>query len=110
ACHTHVSMKTSVAGEMTEQRHPLAEPVARKAGAVLAVVGGLGYFVGLLLHGDLPDQTTEIALSHIASRPEWRVLKLILTASVVCWVGAYVALARILSGGLSGLLSSWALS
>lgn len=33
-----------------------------EVGGVLAVVGGLGYFITLLLHGDLPDQTTEIAL------------------------------------------------
>ena len=45
-----------------------------KFGGVLAVIGGLGYFVTLLLHGDLPDQTTEIALEHIAGRPEWRAL------------------------------------
>jgi hypothetical protein len=38
-------------------------------GGVLAVVGGLGYFIALLFHGDLPDQTTEIALTHIAGAP-----------------------------------------
>ena len=38
--------------------------------------GGLGYLVTLLLHGDLPDETTEMALEHIAERPEWRMLKL----------------------------------
>jgi hypothetical protein len=47
-----------------------------KFGGALAVIGGLGYFATLLLHGDLPDQTTAIALEHIAGRPEWRALKL----------------------------------
>jgi hypothetical protein len=41
-----------------------------RLGGVLAVLGGLGYFMTLLFHGDLPDQTTEIALNHIAGRPE----------------------------------------
>ena len=81
---------------------------ALKLGAALAVVGGLGYLVALLLHGDLPDETTEIALQHIAGQPEWRMLKLALIAFVLCWVGAFVALVRSLSGGLSSLLGQWA--
>jgi hypothetical protein len=103
-------MTVPIEEQVKDQRRAFAGPVASKVGAVLAIVGGLGYFVGLLLHGDLPDQTTEIALSHIAARPEWTVLKLSLTASVVCWIGAFVALASILRGGLSGLLSNWASS
>lgn len=83
---------------------------ALQVGGVLAIVGGLGYFITLLLHGDLPDQTTEIALEHIAGRPEWRLLKLALIASVLCWIGAFTALARSLSGGLSGLLARYAVS
>jgi hypothetical protein len=83
---------------------------ALKFGGALAVLGGLGYFVTLLLHGDLPDQTTEIALEHIAGRPEWRVLKLALIASVLCWIGAFTALVRSLPQGLSNLLGRWAVS
>lgn len=79
-----------------------------KLGGALAVVGGLGYFIALLLHGDLPDQTTEVALEHIAGRPEWRLLKLVLIMSVMCWIGAFIALARSLPAGLSGLLARWA--
>lgn len=81
-----------------------------KFGSVLAIIGGLGYFVTLLLHGDLPDQTTEIALEHIAGRPEWRALKLALIASVLCWIGAFTVLARSLPQGLSNLLGRWAVS
>jgi hypothetical protein len=77
-------------------------------GGVLAVVGGLGYFVTLLLHGDLPDQTTEIALEHVAGRPEWRLLKLALIVSVVCWIGGFIALVQSLPAGLSSLLGRWA--
>lgn len=83
---------------------------ALKFGGALAVIGGLGYFVTLLLHGDLPDQTTEIALEHIAGRPEWRALKLTLIACVLCWIGAFTALARSLPQGLSSLLGRWAVS
>lgn len=81
-----------------------------RAGGALAVVGGLGYFATLLLHGDLPDHTTEAALAHIASRPEWRPLKLALILSVLCWIGAFIALARSLSGRLSRLLGRWAVA
>lgn len=83
---------------------------ALKFGGALAVIGGLGYFVALLLHGDLPDQTTEIALEHIAGRPEWRVLKLALIASLLCWIGAFTALVRSLPQGLSRLLGRWSVS
>ena len=83
---------------------------ALKFGGALAVMGSLGYFVALLLHGDLPDQTTEIALEHIAGRPEWRVLKLALIASVLCWIGAFTALVQSLPQGLSILLGRWAVS
>jgi hypothetical protein len=83
---------------------------ALKFGGALAVMGGLGYFVTLLLHGDLPDQTTEIALEHIAGRPEWRVLKLALIGFLLCWIGAFTALSRSLSRSLSNLLGRWAVS
>jgi hypothetical protein len=60
-------------------------------GGVFAVLGGLGYFIALVIHGDLPDRTTEIALSHIAGRPEWGVLKLSLIVSIMLWIGAFAA-------------------
>jgi type IV secretory pathway TrbD component len=83
---------------------------AMRLGGALAVVGGLGYGVGLLLHGDLPDETAELALTHIAARGEWRALKLGLLASLTCWVGAFVALARSMPEGVSGLLARWAVA
>jgi hypothetical protein len=83
---------------------------ALKFGGALAVVGGLGYFIALLLHGDLPDQSTEIALEHIAGRPEWRALKLALITSVLCWIGAFTALVGSLPQGVSKLLGRWAVS
>jgi hypothetical protein len=89
---------------VTQDRQALA------LGGVLAVIGGLGYFVTLLLHGDLPDQTTEIALEHIAGRAEWRALKLALIVCVLCWIGAFTALARSFPHGLSNLLGRWAVS
>lgn len=67
--------------------------LALRVGGGLAVVGGMGYFVVLLLHGDLPDHTTAAALEHIAGRPEWPLLKLSLIVFVLCWVGAFRLLA-----------------
>jgi hypothetical protein len=63
-------------------------------GGGLATVGGFGYLILLLLHGDLPDHTTAAALEHIASRAEWALLKWLLIASVLCWVGAFWMLAQ----------------
>lgn len=85
------------------------EPTARdrlvfKVGGGLAVVGGVGYFVMLLLHGDLPDQTTAAALEHIAGRPEWPLLKLALIVFVLFWAGAFSMLAHSFVRG-----SSWVL-
>jgi hypothetical protein len=81
-----------------------------RLGAFLAVLGGLGYLSALLLHGDLPDETTETAVQHIAGRPEWRLLKLALIVSVLCWIGALAALLRSVEGGLSELLGRWAVA
>jgi hypothetical protein len=76
-----------------------------KLGAILAVLGGLGYFVTLLIHGDLPDQTTEIALSHIAGRPEWPLLKLSLITTLMLSAGAFIALASLFPRGAGRLLA-----
>lgn len=98
---------------LVDLTQPEAVSVDRRGlrfGGVLAVIGGLGYFVALLLHGDLPDQTTEMALEHIAGRPEWLALKLALVASVFCWVGAFTVLVRSLPPGLGNLIGGWAVS
>ena len=84
------------------------ERLVLRIGGVLAVVGALGYLASALWHGDLPDQTTQIALQHIADRPEWHLIHLIGIVSVLLWVGAFVALAYSLSRGLSWLLGRMA--
>jgi hypothetical protein len=58
------------ASEGADMEAVIRERQVLKLGGALAMMGGFGYFITLLLHGDLPDQTTEIALSHIADRPE----------------------------------------
>lgn len=90
---------------MSNTEHVIHERQALKLGGVLAVLGGIGYASTLILHGDLPDQTTQVALEHIANRPEWRVLKLALIVSVLLWVGAFVALASSLDHEMSWFLS-----
>jgi hypothetical protein len=77
---------------------------AQAVGGWLAVVGGLGYFVLLLLHGDLPDETTATALEHIAARPEWGLLKWLLIACVFCWVGAFALLVQSMQAERSRIL------
>ncbi len=79
-----------------------------KFGSVLAVVGGTGYFLTLLLHGDLPDETTETALLHIAGRPEWVFLKISLIFFSVCWIGAFIAITKSLSNTFSKELARFA--
>jgi hypothetical protein len=81
------------------------ERLMLRLGGGLAVLGALGYLVSALWHGDLPDQTTEIALEHIADRPEWHLVHLIGILSVLLWVGA---LAYSLSRGPSWLLGRMA--
>src|SRR5262249_22486821 len=48
---------------------------------------------------------TEIALSHIAGRPEWAALKLSLITTIMLSAGAFIALASSLSRGPSWLLA-----
>lgn len=86
------------------------DPRILRLGGGLAVIGGLGYLVTLLLHGDLPDQTTEIVLEHIAGRPEWRALKLALIALVICWIGAFATFASSLTDRLARGVSNWAVA
>jgi hypothetical protein len=93
---------------MTEGEVLVRERQVLKLGGMLAIVGGLGYFLTLLVHGDLPDETTAIALQHIAGRPEWPMLKLALITSIMLWAGAFIALASSLSRGASWLLGGMA--
>lgn len=83
--------------------------VVLRTGGILAMVGGIGYFIVLLFHGDLPDQSTAMALEHVSGRPEWGVLKLALIGFVLCWVGAFAMIKQTLPKGLSSVLGTLAL-
>lgn len=96
--------------QMQENEAGIGSQQSLKLGGMLAIVGGLGYLATLLVHGNLPDQTTEVALEHIAGRPEWRVLKLALILFALCWVGSFHTLVRTLPEGLSASLGRWAVS
>lgn len=74
-----------------------------RGGAVCAVIGTLGYIVAFLLHGDLPDQTTESVLSFIANRP-WALHHLGIVVCFLLWVAALAGLAYSLSGGAAWVL------
>ncbi len=81
-----------------------------KIGSCLAIAGGLGYSLSLLMHGDLPDQTTELALEHISATPEWRILKLTLIVSLLCWIGAFEAFSRSMKHHVSSYLARYAVA
>ncbi|HEX2175425.1 MAG TPA: hypothetical protein VHG70_05905 [Nocardioidaceae bacterium] len=72
-------------------------------GAVCAVVGSVGYVVALLLHGDLPDQTTRSVLAFIAGRA-WAFHHLLIVFCLMLWVAALGALAHALVDSLSWVL------
>ncbi|MER7077433.1 hypothetical protein SAMN02982929_06506 [Saccharopolyspora kobensis] len=74
-----------------------------RAGAVCGLVGTLGYLVAFLLHGDLPDQTTESLLTFIADRP-WALHHLAIVFCLLLWVAALAGLAHSLSGGIAWVL------
>ncbi|MGD9529300.1 MAG: hypothetical protein AB7V44_21230, partial [Pseudonocardia sp.] len=67
-----------------------------KIGAVCAIVGTLGYLVLFLVHGDLPDQTAESALSWVAQRP-FSLLHLGIILCSLLWVAAFLGLAASLA-------------
>lgn len=81
------------------------EVAALRIGGWLGLIGGLGYFALLLVHGDLPDHTTEAALEHIAGRREWALLKWLLIASAFCWLGAFHLVGHALRGAMSWVLA-----
>ena len=90
-------------GATTQPRHTgdLAREVDDKratflrAGAICALVGTVGYVLAFVLHGDLPDQTTESLLSFIAGRP-WALHHLLINLCFLLWIA-----------GLSGLAYSF---
>jgi hypothetical protein len=79
-----------------------------RLGGWLAVLGAIGYLTGLLWHRDLPDETVEIALNHIAQRPEWQFIHLLSIIAVLLWLGAFIAFTQTLSAGLSRVLGNMA--
>lgn len=74
-----------------------------RIGAVCAIAGTIGYLALFLLHGDLPDETPESALSWVADRP-FSLLHMGIILCSLLWVGALIALAESLVGA-----TSWAL-
>jgi hypothetical protein len=67
-----------------------------RIGSVSAIVGTIGYLALFLIHGDLPDQSTETALSWVAARP----LSMLHLGIILCsllWVAALMGLASSLT-------------
>ncbi|WP_046471442.1 hypothetical protein [Allosalinactinospora lopnorensis] len=67
-----------------------------RVGAGCALVGTLGYLVAFLLHGDLPDETMESMLTHIAGRP-WALHHFLIVCCFLLWLAALSGLAHSLT-------------
>lgn len=74
-----------------------------RAGAACALVGTLGYIVAFVLHGDLPDQTTQSLLTFIADRP-WALHHLLIELCFLLWLAALSALAYSFASATSWVL------
>ena len=74
-----------------------------RVGAVCAIVGTIGYLVAFLLHGDLPDQTTESLLTFIAERP-WAFHHLVISLCFLLWLAGLSGLAYSLTPGTAWVL------
>jgi hypothetical protein len=74
-----------------------------RVGGVSAIVGTLGYLVAFVLHGDLPDQTTESLLTFIAGRP-WALHHLLIVFCFLLWLAALSGLAYSLTGATAWVL------
>lgn len=74
-----------------------------RIGAACALVGTLGYVVAFVLHGDLPDQTTESLLTFIADRP-WALHHLLIEFCFLLWLAALSALAYSFAGATAWVL------
>lgn len=85
------------AGEVAERR------VLGKLGGILAIAGGLGYVVGGAIHQDLPSGA-EAALPHVADRPEWQAVHLLVLVSVAVWPVAFAGLVASLRGAWSTVI------
>lgn len=71
---------------------------ARTAGAC-AVVGAVGYLAVSLAHGDLPSDTVEQALAHVARQPSWNLIHLGGIVSILLWAAAIAGLAQLMPLG-----------
>ncbi|MQA26218.1 MAG: hypothetical protein GEU94_12285 [Micromonosporaceae bacterium] len=69
-----------------------------RIGAVCGLVGTLGYVIAFVLHGDLPNQTTESVLTFIATRP-WALHHFAIVLCFMLWAAALSGLGHSLTGG-----------
>lgn len=74
-----------------------------RIGAISGLVGAIGYLLAFLLHGNLPDETTESVLRFMSTRP-WAAHHLAMILCFMLWLAALIALANSLNAG-----ASWAL-
>ncbi len=89
---------------MREERQLTREQVLLRIGAVCLVVGSVLVVVFRTLHGDLPTDTGEAALSYVASYPIYPLVHLVDVLGFLVFAGGLVAL----SGSLTHRVA-WAI-
>ena len=78
-----------------------------RVGGVAAVVGGMGGFVGNVLHPPPPAETDAL-LRVVAQMPHWTAIHLMIAISAVFMVGAFGLLVRTLESALARALGDLA--
>lgn len=91
-------------GGSKEKERPVRERRASlKVGSVCAAFGTLAYAAFGILHGSTSGRGgAEILFEHVLERPYWDLINLGSMLAILCWLAAFVALARSLGSGTSG--------
>lgn len=87
-----MSASTTGRAEGRAERRAMA-----RLGGILAISGGIGYVISGAIHQDLPSGA-EAALPHVAGRPEWQAIHLLVLVSVAVWPVAFAGLVASLRG------------
>ncbi|OCF88325.1 hypothetical protein AW168_21805 [Nocardia brasiliensis] len=72
------------------------------------MVGGGGFLLVGVMHGDLPDEDVTAAVRFVADHPHWYVTHLAGILCVLLWAGAFYGLPRTLRTALGCVLGRFA--
>jgi hypothetical protein len=100
---------TSGEGQLRGERLPTREETFLRIGSVCAILGAIVSVAAGVGFGNLTNESTvETVLQYLASRPRWYwpIVHLGFVFGALLWVGAFIALARSLTGGALGWLGA----